>query len=140
MNLRHGTAALLPHQRKACLRIFNALKNPLPPLVRIEPAMLESRVKCTTTGPLRATDELIYCPRIHQQAVLHILCRISTVPDHSYSTHWKEAHFFAPSLSTVIFLLATCCLPFISLPHMASHYAFTLKMATAVFARTLVNS
>jgi hypothetical protein len=45
--------SLLPLQRKACLRIFNAHKNPSLPLVGIELMTLESRVNHTITRPLR---------------------------------------------------------------------------------------
>jgi hypothetical protein len=36
--------------------------------------------------------------------------------------------------------LATYCLPYIRLPKMPSYYMFTLKMATAMFAKMLINS
>jgi hypothetical protein len=35
---------------------------------------------------------------------------------------------------------ATYCLPYIRLPKMPNHYSFTMKMATAVFAKMLDNS
>jgi hypothetical protein len=58
-----GPTALLPLQRKACLRIFNALKNPSP-LIRNELVTLESRVKHATTRPPRVIikDITLYNP------------------------------------------------------------------------------
>jgi hypothetical protein len=101
---RNVTSQFCPLRRKACLGIFNALKNLSPP-VGIEPLTLESRVKHATTRlpreitceysiyyKIRGTPGERHCTDVtvgHLQSSCHIFLN-SAFPYYLYSKRFRQ--------------------------------------------------